>query len=282
MKEILINGIFVGFEKKAKGQDMSQFHYHNFYELYYLHSGSRRYIVNNKIYDLKAGDIIIIDQNEIHITKNLNKNGEYERYLLYITKETLHSLGDNCKVFESIFGNKVVSLKENDIQHVSQIFEKLLKHFNSSDMFSRQLIINNTYEICTIIYNAIKNNNSGTGKVFYDNNIDKALWYIYDNFRDYICLEDAAKICNMNKSYFSRYFKKITGIGFNNYVTTLRIKEATSLLKNSNMTISEVAEKSGFDSLQHFCAVFKKETGINAGKFRKNLQFNFQPQYKKD
>ena len=82
MAEILKNGIYVSFDSREKGVDMSTFHYHDYYEVYYLKSGRRRYVVDNTIYDLKAGDIILVDKNEIHITKNLGKNDGYKRYLL--------------------------------------------------------------------------------------------------------------------------------------------------------------------------------------------------------
>ena len=74
MAEELKNGIYVSFDGRKDGFDMATFHYHDFYEVYYLYSGTRRYVVDNTIYDMKAGDIIIIDKNELHITKNIISN----------------------------------------------------------------------------------------------------------------------------------------------------------------------------------------------------------------
>jgi two-component system response regulator YesN len=121
-----------------------------------------------------------------------------------------------------------------------------------------------------MIYEALKNDETASSRG-YSNDIDKVLVYLNKNFRNEVSLETASKICNMNKSYFSRYFKKVTGIGFSRYLTTLRIKEASLLLKNTNMSIGEIAEKSGFESQQHFCYIFKKETGISAGEYRKRM-----------
>ena len=268
MAEELKNGIFVSFDGREAGFDMATFHYHDFYEVYYLYSGTRRYVVDNTIYDMKAGDIIIIDKNELHITKNIIKDGGYQRYLLYFTENALKTLGDNSSLFMRVFTNRVISLGEDGIKRLNHIFEGLLKSYNSSNAFSAQLLANGTYEICTMIYDALKNHSTPSDKG-YSNDIDKVLVYLNQNFRNDVSLETASDICNMNKSYFSRYFKKVTGIGFSRYLTALRIKEASLLLKNTNMSIGEIAEKSGFESQQHFCYIFKKETGLSAGEYRK-------------
>lgn len=268
MGEELKNGICVSFDDRKAGWEMATFHYHDFYEIYYLYSGTRRYVVDNTIYDMKAGDIIIIDRNELHITKNMEKGGGYQRYLLYFTEDALKTLGDNSSLFMRVFTNRVISLGEDGIKRINHIFEGLVKSYNTSDAFSAQLLANGTYEICTMIYDALKNTDTNAKKG-YSNDIDKVLVYLNKNFRDEVSLETASEICNMNKSYFSRYFKKVTGIGFSRYLTALRIKEASLLLKNTNMAIGEIAEKSGFESQQHFCYIFKKETGISAGEYRK-------------
>ena len=155
-----------------------------------------------------------------------------------------------------------------DVRKNNHIFEGLIKSYNTSDAFSSQLLVNGTYELCTIIYDALKNYDVAPNKG-YSGDIDKVLVYLNENFKDDVSLETAADICHMNKSYFSRYFKKVTGIGFSRYLTALRIKEASLLLKNTNMSIGEIAEKSGFESQQHFCYIFKKETGLSAGEYRK-------------
>lgn len=269
MAEILKNGIYVSFDSREKGFDMSNLHYHDFYEVYFLNSGVRRYVVDNTIYDLKAGDIILVNKSEFHITKNLGKNNGYKRYLLYITEDVLHSLGDNSITFEHLFKNRVISLDDKQIRRVEFIFEQLLENYNCMDeLFSRQLLVNGSYELFAIIYRALGEKNFQKGRRFFGGSVDKALEFIYNNYKSAVSLEDLANLCNMNKSYFSRYFKKVTGISFIRYLTALRIKEACHLLKTTDMPVCDVADKSGFESQQHFCSVFKRETGTSALRYR--------------
>lgn len=266
--ETLKNGIYVSHEVITKGRNMPTFHYHDFYEIYFLKSGERRYVVDNKIYNLKAGDIIIIDKSELHITKNTDNCCSYDRYLLYITTHALDSLGDNSRLFKRYFLNRVITMPDNVLCNVERIFENLYTNYTTDTLFSRQFLVNGAYELCYLLYSLIENDTSENNRIILENGMEKVLYHIEHNYKTKISLGDAADICNMNRTYFSRYFKKITGIGFSAYVTALRLKEAVNLLKNTSIPLSEVAYKSGFESQQHFCAVFKKETGISAGEYR--------------
>jgi len=72
----------------------------------------------------------------------------------------------------------------------------------------------------------------------------------------------------ISASYLSRRFKQSTGQTFLDTLNTQRVKRAAALLKNGGRT-SEVAEKTGFSDYKHFCAVFKRYTGMTPRDFGK-------------
>lgn len=263
------NNITILYNKYTEPFSMSGFHCHNAYEIYYLQSGTRRYVINNKIYDLKAGDIALINTYNLHLTKKLGGD-LHERFVLYLDDKTIKSLGENAGKFIEMMENRLISIPEAKIRKVNKLFLDIYKEKNNENPFSRQLLCNHTYELLALIYNTIFNHEYEEPAEFYGKDIDSALTYIFENFRDRITLNEVAGIVNLNPSYFSRYFKKVTGIGFSKYLTALRIKEAVILLEDTDMNISEVAEKSGFDTLQHFCNTFKKAKGVGASEYRKN------------
>jgi len=265
------NNIRVLYNKYTEPFSMVNFHSHNTYEIYYLHSGTRRYIINDKIYDLKAGDIALIDKYNLHLTKKLHGDN-HERFVLYIDDETISRLGEKSEKFIEMMGNRLISIPETKIQRVNRLFSDMYKVFGSEDIFSHQLLQNYTYELLALIYNVVFNSEYEKAIEFYGKDIDSALTYIFNNYKERISLGQVAEIVNMNPSYFSRYFKKVTGIGFSKYLTALRISEAVSLLENTEMNISEIADKSGFDTLQHFCNTFKKAKGIPANEYRKQKE----------
>ncbi len=69
---------------------------------------------------------------------------------------------------------------------------------------------------------------------------------------------------------FCRWFKKITGNTFVNYLNKARIERACQLLLNTKMAITEVCFSVGFDSLSHFNRTFKKIKHLNPREYRKS------------
>ena len=75
--------------------------------------------------------------------------------------------------------------------------------------------------------------------------------------------------------YFHNIFTESVGISPHQYLIDCRIENAKKLLWNSDISICEVAEKSGFGCQQYLNKVFKKETGITPVSYRKTFQQNY-------
>lgn len=81
-------------------------------------------------------------------------------------------------------------------------------------------------------------------------------------------LSDIAKAIGTNRTYVSAFFNKEAGCTFYDYVNRLRIDAACNLLLNSKENISQIAEKSGFNSSNSFIRVFSKMKGVSPTEFR--------------
>ena len=84
-----------------------------------------------------------------------------------------------------------------------------------------------------------------------------------------IKLEDVAIKSFISKNYFSKLFKEVTGTNFSDYIQKLRIDEACSLLKSTDMKVTDIAFQTGFNDIKFFYDVFKKITGKTPGDYRK-------------
>jgi AraC-like DNA-binding protein len=94
--------------------------------------------------------------------------------------------------------------------------------------------------------------------------------YIHDAFTRPIKLSEVAQLANMNASAFCRFFKKSTGQSLSEYISDLRIGKACNLLLgNPDMSIAEVAYKSGFSSQTLFNRSFLKKKDMTPSSFRK-------------
>lgn len=93
--------------------------------------------------------------------------------------------------------------------------------------------------------------------------------YVSLHYKESIGLNDAAEAAGVNSTYLSYLFSQEMGVGFSGYLLNLRIKCAQKLLRESDLKIRQVAEKSGFNDYHYFSKVFKKMTGISAAQYRK-------------
>lgn len=99
--------------------------------------------------------------------------------------------------------------------------------------------------------------------------IKLALDYINERYNEKIILDDVAAHVFLNRSYLSQLFKKEVGVPFGDYLETVRMKHAKYLIRNSDKSMSEIAEYVGFSNQNYFTKVFKKATGVSPMQYKK-------------
>ena len=105
------------------------------------------------------------------------------------------------------------------------------------------------------------------------NKISESKDYIDANFNDTsLSVDFLAEKAVMSNVYFRSLFKAQYYLPPSQYIISVRLKNAKSLMKYSFLTLEECALQSGFSSLQYFCRVFKKHTGITPSEYRRKLK----------
>ncbi|WP_419872562.1 response regulator transcription factor [Candidatus Pristimantibacillus sp. PTI5] len=82
-------------------------------------------------------------------------------------------------------------------------------------------------------------------------------------------MNEAAAMVHLNASYFCKLFKQQTGHNYTDYMTGIRMKEATRLLEKTSLRISEIAERLGYADLAYFSNTFKKIVSVTPSEYRK-------------
>lgn len=93
------------------------------------------------------------------------------------------------------------------------------------------------------------------------------LFYINENYKSDISLNGVAAHFGYSRSYISRYFKTCFNIGFNQYITIIRLKNALALLQEKKHSITYCALESGFNSVSTFYRVFQQEFGCSPKEY---------------
>lgn len=110
--------------------------------------------------------------------------------------------------------------------------------------------------------------------------VSAAKRFIEERYSESIQLSDIAAAVNLSPVYFHNIFTGATGISPHDYLIQCRISAAKRLLWDTGYSMDRIAEECGFGCQQYLSKIFKKETGITPGKYRKEFQQNYMEEYK--
>lgn len=102
-----------------------------------------------------------------------------------------------------------------------------------------------------------------------DPNLAKALHFIREQAYTDISVDEVARAAGLGRRTLERRFKEALGHGVDPYIRRARIQRAKTLLRESPLSIAEISERCGFNTVYYFSTVFKKETGCTPGTFRR-------------
>ena len=229
-------------------------HLHHCFELIIILSGEMTVTVDGKDYILKAYDSLLIFPNQLH-----SLSSKKSKHMLYIFAPKMVASFNSAKQTLLPTDNRL-SLDCNTIEALNLLDE-------NSSMYSLKGIL---YTVCGIF-----DKKASYRKTAPDNNnlLLKIFSFIEENFNKSSSLKDLSVALGYDYAYLSRYFKKITGISYNDYLNSFRLNSACYLLQNSNLSVIECAEECGYKSLRTFNRNFKEYYGISPSAYRKSLEF---------
>jgi len=125
--------------------------------------------------------------------------------------------------------------------------------------------------ISTLLCSAFSQDGVTSSQNNYDG-VKRAVSYINDNFADSNSLNDLAKKASLSPYYFTRLFKKETGLTPHQYLIETRIAAAKFLLTSTSASIREIAYETGFPDESSLCACFRKREKMTPATYRKMLR----------
>jgi transcriptional regulator GlxA family with amidase domain len=99
--------------------------------------------------------------------------------------------------------------------------------------------------------------------------VQKGIEYITSNYSYPITVENIAEYVGLSRSHLFRSFENVLGVSPKEYLTDFRIKQSCYLLKNSDLSVTAIANSVGFDNSLYFSKTFHKKKGMPPKEYRK-------------
>ena len=245
-----------------------EFHAHDFLELYYFLDGSVTYYIEDQVYDLCPGDLLIIPAGKMHRPVIANEHAAYERMVLWITPQYLQSIdspaGDLQKNLQKVGEHGYcVPFRGDETVFVTALLKKLLymQKNNTDPKFCAGVV---ELYLWTIFrsYGVIDTTHRNETQV-----IPQVIRYITEHFSEPLTLEDIAAEFFVSKSYLNRHFKAYTNSTVYAYIMALRLTHARRMLREGIPAV-EAGRECGFSDYSTFYKAFKTQTGLSPQQFK--------------
>ncbi len=247
-------------------------HHHTECELSLFLSGKGTYLVKDRSYEFSAGDMFLFGSNEAHciteVTAELDLlNIQFEPRILWEQKENVELLNlfaARSKHFSHKFSPADSVLAES----ILQIEKELIERRAGFAVQAKGILLGCLVHILRG-YDYVQPEKA-VGK--YSSNIEnlkEAMTFIDKNLEGKITLAQIADKACLAPTYFSALFKKFNGLSPWDYITIKRVERSIEMLRSTDMTKLEIAEKCGFSSSSNFYKAFLKVTGKHPSHFAK-------------
>ena len=227
---------------------------------------------------IRFNDILNKDVNSINYPFSLFDELESSVY-----SSDIFAINDNINKLVYHMKNENLSIfwvKNICYDTVNTISKVLLKKYNHSPLISKHYLekiygsnistFDDISEIMKEISEDITNYLSVDKESYELKLLQQIVHYIRENFQNpEFGLQNIADSLQMSPPYLSQYFKKNTGYTISEYVTRLRMEKAKDLLKNSDLSVNDIANEVGYYSVPSFIRKFKDIEQITPGKYKK-------------
>ena len=230
------------------------FHWHDYCTIDVIMEGDAIHFTTLGQQEITKGYMHLVMPSDIHFI------GSLEGCRLASVRFAADLLPDSVKELLSA-PNKSAKLDDNSYEAVMGII-KAMGSYGHDQLLGIRLL-----ESLLLI---LQNNISADGKAVPDN-MKKVMNFLDINFREDPSLERTAAVGSYNPSYFSALFKKTTGYTYSEYLNSKKLGYACAIMKNKDLTLTDIALSSGFASVAALGRAFKSVMGETPKEYRKKL-----------
>ena len=240
------------------------------YEINYIVSGMGTITSDKKVMQVVPGDMYIASKGVSH---NIKSNSNSRLRFIYFTFDLLSGAPRELREFYENVGSVVIKDKMSS----GYLFNTLMDEFYNEQKMSRQMC---EYIMKVILLSGYRNcSDELSVKYSPDISMEKKKTIIYSvikymeqNYTEIDSVKYVAEKFSYTSNYLSHMFKKYTGMSLKEYMITIKMQKAKDLLAEGKLTVNEIAQICGYDSLPSFCRMFKKYTNETINEIKKQSE----------
>lgn len=235
------------------------------YQILYIASGKAHFYFHGKEEVISAGNMV------------LYRPKEEQRYYYYGVDQTevywVHFTGNNVKNILRKYGiaDDVHVIHTGTSLEYKRLFLLMIQELKLCKEDYEEMLVSYLREFLIMIHRVILSKPRGKS-FFLMNEIDAAVQYFHANYHKAISIEDYAASHNMSTSWFIRNFKEYTNATPAQYILSLRISNARTLLETTAYNVSEISNIIGYENPLYFSRIFKKQCGMSPSEFRNQMK----------
>lgn len=251
-------GVHLSVERHTVDDSHPQ-HWHSYFEIEIILSGSGKYVINDVAYDICPYSVFFLTSTDFHY---LEVSEATELVNVSFDSDML----EDKEMTALVFGRtkKAYVFEQNEHALLVDAANILMHECKVSGDCQSQLL---QYLLKCLLR---KNDTHDSASYEHEKGIKQAIAYMEMHFTERLSLDSVASIAGYSPAYFSDLFTRLTGETYTEALTKLRLSHARSMLANG-YSVADSCFLSGFGSLSNFLEIFKKRCGIPPSKYRKSI-----------
>lgn len=269
-----LNGLSIEYLHEHSSFSMLSSHHHSHYEIYYQITGERTYFVEDHVYHIHPGDLILVNKGDLHKTQSVG-NQRFGRILISFTSDFLSDwvrCTKDTNVYHC-FCHRIRQLRL-DLSEQSLVESLLFRMIDEARDHPPGYLTGIRLSLMWLLLFTVRcalrrppNDRPPVSPIH--EKITAAAQYINGNYAQKISLKSIAAMNHISYYYFCRAFREITGFTLTEYINNVRVKQAKRLLWQTQKSVTDIAGEVGFESSTTFGRVFKNLTHVSPLRFRR-------------
>jgi len=241
-----------------------EYHYHEFYKLLIVLSGTGGYWIDGQRYQLESGDVVLVDSRLLHRPEF---DGEYERVIIYISPEFLaSSSAADCDLTRCFSGEgqHVLRLPHRERERVLGFVRALEGELTSAEAGKDILSAGALLRLLVELYRMTRRDGFAPVQPLRpkDGRVREILRYIDGHIQEELTVELLAERFFLSRYHMMRLFRENTGVTIHGYIVDRRLLYARELM-GQGTGATEACYKAGFNSYCTFCRAYNQRFGMS-------------------